>query len=120
MLETLGASIGVVLGVLAILGLIWRFLLLPNLREQLLKPVDETRRQVTENRHLNRQPTVLDRLDDLQNHVDLLALNQLAVLRKLGAHMTESAEDRHHLWLMVESLIHEHREGEETPHDDSG
>ena len=114
MLETLGAVLGVTLAMLALMGALWRWVVLPNLREQLLKPVEETRVQVTENRHRHRPPTVRDQLDDVEttlkdiaNHVDLVALNLLAVSKQIGTHIGESEQDRARLWLMVESLVHE-------------
>lgn len=111
-------------GVIVILGVFWRFVVLPNLREQLYKPVRETNRQVSENKHSNPSPTVLDRLDDignqvseLSNTVDAIGLTQAAVLRiagklsrmetKIGHHISMSEDDRRRLWLVVESLIHE-------------
>lgn len=107
MIETAGAVLGVVLAVLALLGVGWKFVVLPNLREQLLEPVKETNRQVTENKHANRDPTMLDRLHDLEQLVEAVGLNQTAILRRLGRHIGESEQDRANLWLIVESLIHE-------------
>lgn len=117
MLATLGAVLGVVVALLVICGALWSWVVLPNLREQLLKPVAENRRQLTENRHQHRRPTVLDRLDDLeQTLVDVeqmlegVALNQTAILAKLGDHIGESAQDRVALWLNVDRL-HRRRKG---------
>lgn len=56
-----------VLGVCAVLGLVVRFVLLPYLREQVVKPVQETHRQVTPHDRADAdEPTVVDRLDDVQ------------------------------------------------------
>lgn len=126
MVEALGAVVGLILGVCALLALLWRWVILPNLREQ-LGLIRETHKQVTENRHENARPTVLDRLEDVERglkdvagHVDLLALNTLALLRKFGAHVGESEEDRRHLWLIVESLMHEdQRKERKFDHDHS-
>lgn len=122
MLELLGGILAVTLGVLGILGAIWRWIILPNLREQLVEPLRETRRQVTENKHRNKTPTILDRLDDIEQIIEAVGLNQQAIMRlqmRLGEHIGESTKDRQHLWLMVESLAHEHRQkGRHT--DESG
>lgn len=115
MFRLIGEVLALALATCALLGIAWRVVVLPNLKTHLFDPVRDTRRQVTENRHKNKDPTVLDRIDDLENHIELVALNQLAVLRRLGAHIGESEQDRARLWLMVESLTHEHR----RPHDDT-
>lgn len=120
MLETLGTSLGVVLAILAVLGLLWRFVLLPNLREQLFQPIEDTRRQVVENRHKHTRPTILDRIDDVEQTLEAIALNQQAILKRLGDHIGESTTDRSHLWLMVESLIYDRRTGRKQRHDKRG
>jgi hypothetical protein len=56
-----------------LVGLAVRFVLMPYLRDQLLAPVQETHKQVTENHHANtQQPTVLDRIADVQTDVNTL------------------------------------------------
>lgn len=105
MLRLIGEVTGLALAVCALLAILWRVVVLPNLREQLFKPIQESHRQVTQNRHANPQPTVLDRLDDIENSVELVGLNLLAVLRRLG----ESERDRERLWLIVESIVHEQK-----------
>jgi hypothetical protein len=108
-LGLIGAIIGAALGVCALLGIAWKWVVLPNLSEHFAK-VSETHKQVTENRHANAHPTILDRLEDIESSLDIVALNQLAVLRRLGKHIGESEADRSRLWLMVESLAHEDEE----------
>ncbi len=71
-----GVIASAVLGVCAVIGLVVRWALLPYLREQVVKPVQETHRQVTpHNRPTNAdaEPTVVDRLDDVQTMVGELA-----------------------------------------------
>lgn len=108
--EGVAAVLGVVLTLLALTGVLWRYVLLPNLREQLFDPVKENHRQLTENRHTNHEPTLLDRLDDLENHIELVALNQLALLKRVGTHIGDSEADRARLWLIIDSLIHDRKE----------
>lgn len=117
MLRLIGEVLALTLAVCALLGIAWRVVVLPNLRTHLFEPVRDTRRQVTENNHANPSPTLVDKIDDLENHVELVALNQLAILRRLGAHIGESEQDRARLWLMIDSMVHEHRR---MPHDDTG
>lgn len=63
-----------------LVGLATRFVLMPYLREHLLKPVQETHHQVTENNGTSDQPTVLDAIHDVQR--DITALS-----RVMDAHM---------------------------------
>lgn len=122
--EAVATALGIVATVFVIVAALWRFVVLPNLREQLFEPVQTTRRQVTENKHANTDPTLLDKVDDLEraiadvgNHVDLIGLNLLAVLKRLGEHIGESTEDRAHLWLIIGGLIHEESRQEGRNHD---
>ncbi len=69
LLGILAAATTAALGVLALIGLVVRFVLLPYLREHLIVPVKDTHKQVTENHHTNERPTVLDRIDDVSNQV---------------------------------------------------
>jgi len=68
-----------ILGTLLALGTLVaglvRFMLLPYLREHLVEPLHETRAQVTENSHAepHDQPTVMDRLDDVQTDVKAIS-----------------------------------------------
>jgi hypothetical protein len=105
MLGTVGAVLAVVVTAFAVVGVLWRFVLLPNLREQLLRPVEETRRQVMENRHVNKRPTLLDRLDDVEQTLEAIGLNQTALMKQIGEHIGESTNDRAHLWLVIEALV---------------
>lgn len=71
-----------------IVGLVVRYVLMPYLRDHLVKPVQETHQQVTQNHHLSAEaPTLPDRLEDLQ--VDLRTLTLLLdqhVSWSLGEH----------------------------------
>lgn len=109
MIEVLGTVVGIAVGLVVLLGALWRWVILPNLREQLAL-TRETHKQVTDNKHANRHPTILDRLEDIESSLDVVALNQLAVLKRLGRHIGESESDRARLWLMVETLAHEDEE----------
>lgn len=68
---SIAAEVGViasaVLALMTVLGLVVRYALLPYLREQVVKPVQETHRQVTpHDRPTDAEPTIVDRLDDVQ------------------------------------------------------
>lgn len=85
---SLAAEVGViasaVLGVCAVAGLVVRWGLLPYLREQLVKPVQETHRQVTPHDRPpgDAEPTIVDRLDDVQTTVSDLRTEVEAIAKK--------------------------------------
>lgn len=114
--ETLGAVLAVVVAAFVVVGVGWKFVLLPNLREQLLTPVEETRRQVADNKHVNRRPTLLDRLDDVEQTLEGIGLNQQAILKQVGEHIRESTADRGKLWLIIEAVVHEEHRTERSRH----
>jgi hypothetical protein len=75
--------------VIVFVGLAVRFVLVPYLRDHLVQPVQEVKRQVTENSHANAEPTLPDLIDDVRGEVRALS-------RVLEGHMSSS--DR---WLDV-------------------
>lgn len=60
----IGTVLSVTLGILTLLGLSVKFILLPYLRDNLIKPINEVHRQTTVNSHSSADPTLLDRMDD--------------------------------------------------------
>lgn len=78
--EAITWTLGTLLTVFAVLGVLVRYVLLPYLREHLIAPVKQVEKQVTENHHSNSTPTVLDRIDDVQQEVRVLG-------RMLEGHM---------------------------------
>lgn len=125
MIEVLGTVVGIAVGLVVLLGALWQWVVLPNLREQ-LHLARETNKQVTENGHSNHAPTVLDRLDDVESSsrkvdasLSLLALNVNALMTQLANHTGESSEDRRRLWLIVEALINKEPIGRKHRDDSS-
>lgn len=53
-----------------LIGLGTKFVLMPYLKEHLISPMKQVEKQVTENHHSNSVPTVLDRIDDVQEAVE--------------------------------------------------
>jgi hypothetical protein len=67
-------TLGTFITVCTIVALATRFILLPYMRDHLVDPVKEVRKQVTENHHATfEQPTLPDRLEDLHSEVRGLA-----------------------------------------------
>lgn len=81
--SVLAAAVSALVGMFAIIAVVYKLVVLPRLREDLLRPVRETHRQVTQNRHVNREPTVLDRLEDLNARFDELG-TRLDAMDKRG------------------------------------
>lgn len=61
--------LGTTLSISAIIGLVVKFVLMPYLRNHLVEPMKQVEKQVSENHHSNLKPTVLDRIDDVQQSV---------------------------------------------------
>lgn len=137
--EAMGAILGTLLAVLALVGALWKWVVLPNLREQLFHPMREVSRQVTENKHANVTPTILDRLEDIEGRltgvaetVEAIGLSQSAVLRmsgrvhsieqRLGRHVGWSDEEVIRIWRALTTVMPDqppqHRE--RTTDDESG
>jgi hypothetical protein len=66
-------TLGTALACGALIAAAVRLVLLPYLREHLVDPVREVKKQVTENSHSNPEPTVLDKIDDVRLQVGALA-----------------------------------------------
>lgn len=62
--------IATAIGLSTLIGIAVRFALLPYLRDHLVQPLRQVEKQVSENAHANDAPTVLDRIDDVQQAVD--------------------------------------------------
>lgn len=111
-MDALWKDVGVIAGTLTSLlvlaGLATRFVLVPYLREHLVKPVQETHHQLTQAHHNQPQETtVLDRLDDLHDAVERLTSSSSAVQSVANAAARSSAQahrrlDRHENWADTE------------------
>lgn len=141
-----GVVASAVLSVLAIAGLVVRYALLPYLRDQLIEPVRETHRQITEHDPRTPSTTIRDQVDDLTSKVDdvlervemlsaeataaavtarAAARSTRSTMRRLDRHLHWANEEAHRLWSTIvryhpEESHPSHRaagEREEPPHD---
>lgn len=78
-----------------------------RLTRELTKPVQETHRQVSVNRHVSNPPTLLDKVDRVQQEQARVAAELRAAGRMFDGHMSASAEDRAELWRHIFRLEHE-------------
>lgn len=65
--------LGTTISLSILLGLAVKFVLMPYLKEHLVRPMKQVEKQVSENAHANKQPTVLDRIDDVKVQVESLS-----------------------------------------------
>lgn len=113
-----GATVALLLGVCALLGLFAKYVALPWMREHIATPLAETRRQVTLNGHISETPTLLDRvdtatrqlggvraqLDDVEGKVDDANARVNATGRMLDGHLDRSAGEWGRLWDAIDDL----------------
>lgn len=85
--EVITWALGTVLVLCTLTGLAVRFVLMPYLRDHLVKPMKQVEKQVTENHHSNPKPTVLDRIDDVQTEVKGLGEQMQVLVRAFDGHM---------------------------------
>lgn len=111
---------GASLSICGLAGLAVRYVLVPYLREHVVVPVQETHRQVTQNRHESNVPTVVDRIDDLREQIDHLgstivatqavanaaARSSSAAHRRVDDHLTWAREEDSRLWRAVSEARH--------------
>lgn len=106
-LDLVATSVGILIGVGAIIAGIVKWVIMPNLRESLIKPLEnvqrqtaDVHRQTTENHHSNVEPTLPDRLDDIQRDLKKFdgVIEAVIMLRE------EFARDRRRLRLLHRRL----------------
>lgn len=91
------ACIGITLGLFTLMGFAARLVLLPWLKEHLVAPVKETNHQVTVNRHVSPEPTLLDKVDNLQTDINTAA-------RMFEGHMERSGTEWNRVWRKLDEL----------------
>lgn len=91
LLEIVVAVLSGVTLFLGLIGLGVRFALLPYLKEHVIDPVKQTNKQVTVNHHSSKEPTVLDRIDDVHRELSALA-------RMFDGHLDWSQREVDQLW----------------------
>lgn len=118
LVEVAGATVALMLGLCALIGLAVRFVALPWLRDHIALPLAETRRQVTVNGHVSDTPTLLDRvdtatqqlggvraqLDDVEGKVDDATSRVNTTAKMLDGHLDRSAGEWGRLWDAIDDL----------------
>lgn len=69
-IELYGAALGVILSVCVLLGIGYKYVLLPNLEKNLYKPVAETHKQLTVNHHSSDPATLRDMIDNVRGDLE--------------------------------------------------
>lgn len=88
--------LGTTASILVLVGILVRYVLLPYLREHLIAPVKQVEKQVSENHHSNKEPTVLDRIDDVQTELRALVKQVTSLAAVVEAHADVQTE--HSKW----------------------
>lgn len=91
-------TIGTLIGLSVLIGLAVKYLLMPYLRDHLIVPMRQVEKQVSENSHSNREPTVLDRIDDVQDTVNRIATGLEKANERFDRHLGWSHEEANRLW----------------------
>lgn len=105
-----------------LIGLAIRLILLPYLREHLVAPMAQVKRQVSENHHHNKEPTLPDRIDDVAQATSAVGRDVKALTRVFDEHLEFS--DR---WIdliereidLIKSKL-THRQEEGPNHEEAG
>jgi hypothetical protein len=87
-----------------LVGLAVRYALLPWLREHLVIPVNQVKKQVTENHHANETPTIPDRIDDVAVQVFDASLQIASLARMFDGHLEQAAEESRNVWRAIDRL----------------
>jgi hypothetical protein len=102
--------LGTLISLSVIAGMLVRFVLLPWLRDHLTEPVDEVRRQVTENSHKHTPPTLPDRIESLASDVTTLTRVLEGHLESGDRWLEHITERLAHLEQRVGSMLARHRD----------
>lgn len=91
------ACIGITIGLCTLLGFFAKYVALPWFREHIVTPVKETNHQVTVNGHTSKDPTLLDKVDNLQTDITTAA-------RMFEGHIERSGDEWTRLWEAIEEI----------------
>jgi hypothetical protein len=103
-LDLILASLGITIALCTLAGFATRFVLVPWLREHLVTPLKETKHQVTINGHVSREPTLLDKIDSLQNAVDDTQADLRTAAKMFDGHIERSAGEWGRMWDAIHHL----------------
>jgi hypothetical protein len=102
--DTITWVLATIISCSVVVGLAVRFILMPYLREHLIDPMKQVKKQVTENHHSNQNPTVLDRIDDVQSLVEEIRDMQngyMALTAEFAKHLNWSEAEVSRLWRAI-------------------
>jgi hypothetical protein len=89
--------LGTIVTGLVVVGFAVRYVLVPYLRDHLVRPVEDVRKQVSENSHTNTPATLPDRIEDVHAEISALA-------RVLEGHLESSDRWLDALFKRIERL----------------
>lgn len=89
---------------LAVLGASVKWVLLPYIERELIRPVQQTHHQVTVNHHSSGEPTILDRLDDVQDEIRSVRSDLSTHLLNAEQSRTEGHREAQRMWSAIEAI----------------
>lgn len=107
MTETVTLIVGVLTAATlfaGLVGLLARLLLLPWLRSELVKPVQETARQVRLNGHVSDPPTLKDDVHALTSDVAELRDDLRTAARMFEGHIERSSGEWTRVWRAIDTM----------------
>lgn len=123
LIEVAGATVGLALGLCALIGIAAKWVVLPWIQTHVVVPVKETNRQVTVNGHASRDPTLKDSIHTLRDQHTRLSEQYDELRRDIAAaaymfdgHIAASERDRGDLWRAVGLLRGDALETHEPTH----
>jgi outer membrane murein-binding lipoprotein Lpp len=103
-LETALTLASLALALCALVGLAVKYVAAPWFLEHVVKPVKETNRQVTVNKHESNPPTLLDKVDTLQSDLDGVRSDVKAGAQMYEGHIEASGIEWGHVWDALEDI----------------
>lgn len=118
LMDSTGSALGVIIGTCTVIGLAAKFILLPWLEKNLVKPVKETNTQVSVNNNVSDPATMLDtvhniekKLEKMEDVIHQLALSDVTigsstnVIQKMWDHHLEWSENEvNRIWIAISKL----------------
>ena len=98
------AVVGTIVGLMTLLGASIKWVLLPYLERELIHPVKQTHHQVTVNHHSSDVPTVLDRIDDVQDEIRSVRSDLSTHLLNAEQAQTEGHREAQRMWSAIEAI----------------
>jgi hypothetical protein len=103
-LSLVAAAVGITVGLLTLLGAAVKWVLLPYIQRELVDPIQQTHHQVTVNHHSSETPTILDRLDDVQDEIRSVRSDLSSHLLNAERAQSDGHAEARQMWSAIEAI----------------